>query len=134
MKALSATLGAILVTALLCGVSRMPAQTGIPAGYSLGTEASVVATYYREKSAYYRFDHLRAGATQTVNGWWDVQDFAHSYFNPNAEEITVNLKMTSDDPKFVFTNGQVGTYTKEYHLKPLSGTSDNVYIGAPFIA
>jgi hypothetical protein len=49
-------------------------------------------------------------------------------FNPNAEEITVNLKMTSDDPTFVFANGQVGTFTNIYRLKPLHGHTDNVYI------
>lgn len=93
-----------------------------------GTEAAVRTTYYREKSTYYRFDHLRAGALRTARGWWNVQDFAHSLFNPNSAEITVKLKMISDDPKFVFANSQVGTYTKEYHLEALRGATDNVYL------
>lgn len=93
-----------------------------------GTEAAIRTTYLREKGTHFRFDHLRAGALRTPKGWWSVQDFAHSLFNPNSEEITVKLKMTSDDAKFVFANGQVGTFTKEYHLKPLLGTTDNVYL------
>ena len=31
-------------------------------------------------------------------------------FNPTAEEITVTMKMVSDDPQFVFANGQTGTF------------------------
>lgn len=134
MKINFVTIGAMLVALLLCNAPRLPAQAANRAGYAAGTEANVLTTYYREKSTHYRFDHLRAGVTQTANGWWDVQDFADSFFNPNAEEITINLKMISDDPKFTFANGQVGTYTKEYHLKPLFGTTDNIYIGANFVA
>jgi hypothetical protein len=134
MKAFSGTLVAMLAILLLYNAPQLQAQATNRGGYALGTEASVLTTYYREKSTYYRFDHLRAGVTQTASGLWDVQDFAHSYFNPNAEEITINLKMTCDDPKFVFADGQVGTYTKQYRLKPLSGITDNVYIGANFVA
>jgi len=97
-----------------------------------GIEAAIRTTYVREKSTRFYFDHLRAGAIRTPRGWWNVQDFAHSLFNPNAEPITVNLKMTSDDPKFVFANGQVGTFTKAYALKPLFGATDNVYICPAF--
>ena len=52
---------------------------------------------------------------------WNVQDFASSFFNPHPEEITVTMKMVSDDPKFLFANGQVGTYTKTYKLRPMQG-------------
>jgi hypothetical protein len=127
-------LGAMLAVLLLYNSACLPAQAAHRARLAGGTEAGVRATYYREKSTYFRFDHLRAGVITTAKGWWNVQDFADSFFNPNAEEITVNLKMTSDDPKFVFTNGQIGIYTKQYHLKPLFGVTDNIYIGAPFVA
>ncbi len=85
-----------------------------------------------EKSTYFRFDKIRSGAIKTDKGW-NVQDFATSLFNPNSEEITVTWKMISDDPKFVFANGQVGTYTKIYKLKPMSGITDNVYMSPIFV-
>jgi hypothetical protein len=83
-----------------------------------------------EKATMHRFEKLRAGAIKTANGW-NVQDFASSFFNPNPEEITVTMKMVSDDPKFVFANGQVGTYTKTVKLRPMQGETDNIYIGSP---
>lgn len=86
-----------------------------------------------EKATVHRFENLRAGAIKTDKGW-NVQDFASSFFNPNPEEITVTMKMVSDDPEFVFANGQVGTYTKIYHFKPLCGKTDNVYICPAFEA
>jgi hypothetical protein len=104
------------------------AQVTNQAGQASGTEAAVRTVYFRQKGTDFRVDHLRAGAIRTPKGWWNVQDFAHSLFNPNSEEITVNLKMASDDPKFVFANGQVGTFTKTYQLKPLFGVTDNVYL------
>ena len=39
------------------------------------------------------------------------------------------MKMVSDDSKFVFANGQVGTYTKTYKFRPMQGDTDNIYIG-----
>lgn len=96
-------------------------------GPSLLAQAAAIGQQKVEKSMYYRFDKLRSGAIKIANGW-NVQDFASSLFNPNSEAITVNLKMVSDDPKFVFANGQVGTYTKSYQLKPMFGLTDNVYI------
>ena len=129
MKTLSANLGALLALLLLSSTPRLPAQATNRTA-NAGTEAAVRTTYYREKSTYFRFDHLRSGVIRTAEGWWNVQDFAHSMFNPNAEEITVTVKMTSDDPKFVFGNGQVGTYTKEYRVAPLQGTGGNVYLCA----
>ena len=119
------------ITAHRCSfVHRLPiVSTGLPhPEHASGTEAAVRTTYNREKSTHFRFDHLRAGAIRTAQGWWNVQDFAHSLFNPNSEEIIIDLKMISDDPKFVFANGQVGTYTKAYHLKPFFGITDNVYL------
>ena len=93
-----------------------------------GIQAAVRTTYYRQKSTHFRIDHLRSGAIRNTNGRWNVQDFAHSLFNPNLQAITVQLKMVSDEPKFVFANGQVGTFTKTYQLKPLFGVTDNVYL------
>lgn len=83
-----------------------------------------------EKATVHRFEKLRAGAIKTTNGW-NVQDFASSFFNPNPEEITVAMKMVSDDPKFVFANGRIGTYTKNVKLRPMQGETDNIYIGSP---
>ena len=83
-----------------------------------------------EKATIHRFEKLRAGAIKTDTGW-NVQDFASSFFNPNPKEITVTMKMVSDDPKFIFANGQVGTFTKTYKLRPMQGTTDNLYVGSP---
>ena len=66
-----------------------------------------------DKAETHRYVNLRAGAIKTDQGW-SVVDFASSFFNPNSEEITVAMTMISDDPKFLFANGQVGTYTKSY--------------------
>jgi hypothetical protein len=122
------TLPSLLLILVVSTASRLSAQVTHPTSRTGGTKAAVRATYYREKSTCFRLDHLRAGAIRTPQGWWNVQDFAHSLFNPNSQEITVSLKMTSDDPKFVFANGQVGTYTKVYQIKPLFGVTDNVYL------
>jgi hypothetical protein len=80
-----------------------------------------------KKDTIFRIDNLRSGSIKTDKGW-SVQDFAHSFFNPNSDEITINLKMVSDDRNFVFANGQTGTFTKTYQLKPLFGITDNVFI------
>jgi len=122
----------MLILLLVCTAAARSGSSANQTGDANGTEAAVRTKYYRQKSTHYRFDHLRSGAIRTARGWWNVQDFAHSLFNPNSEEITVNLKMVSDDPKFVFANGQVGTYTKTYHLKPLFGVTDNVYLCPEF--
>lgn len=109
------------------GLARSPKAANEPR-QAPGTEAAIRTTYFSKKSTHFRFDDMRSGAIRTAKGRWNVQDFAYSLFNPSSEEITVNLKMVSDDPRFVFANGQIGTYTKAYHLKPLFGTTDNVYI------
>jgi hypothetical protein len=83
-----------------------------------------------EKSTVHRFEKLRAGAIKSAKEW-NAQDFASSFFNPNPQEITVAMKMVSDDPKSVFANGQVGIYTKTYKLRSMQGTTDNIYIGSP---
>jgi len=83
-----------------------------------------------EKATRHRFEKLRSGAIQTATGW-HVQDFASSFFNPNAREIIVAMKMVSDDSHFVFANGQVGIYTKTYKLPPRQGTTDNIFRGSP---
>lgn len=84
------------------------------------------APYPVKKDTRFRVNNLRSGAIKTSQGW-NVQDFAHSLFNPNSEEITISLKMDSDDPNFVFSNGQKGTFTKTYKVKPLFGVTDNVF-------
>ena len=84
-----------------------------------------------KKDTFIKVENLRSGAIKTEEGW-NVQDFAHSLFNPDPEEITINLKMKSDDPNFVFANHQKGTFTKTYKLKPFNGTTDNVYIAPAF--
>jgi hypothetical protein len=53
-----------------------------------------------------------------------------AFFNPHPEEITVAMKMVSDDPKFFFANGQVDTYMKSYKLRPMRGTTDNMFVGS----
>ena len=96
--------------------------------YSMADNGSSPSTAERsgEKAKKHRFDKLRAGAVKTDNGW-NVQDWAISMFNPNSEPITVTLKMVSDDPEFVYTDKQVGTYTKSYQIGPMQGATDNVY-------
>jgi hypothetical protein len=84
-----------------------------------------------KKDTLFRVANLRSGSIKTEKGW-SVQDFAHSFFNPNQDTITISLKMVSDKPDFVFANGQVGTYTKTYKLKPMFGMTDNVFIATPF--
>ena len=83
-----------------------------------------------EKALIHRFERLRAGAVKIEKGW-NVQDFASALFNPAAEAITVSMKMVSDDPKFRFANGQVGTFTKSYPLRPMQAQTDNIYLGNP---
>lgn len=116
---------------LLIG-SPLLAQIPNPGVDASGTQSAVRTTFHPWKSDHFRFDHLRSGAIRTAKGWWNVQDFAYALFNPNAEEITVNLKMVSDDPNFVFANGQVGTFTKTYHIKQMFGISENMYICPAF--
>jgi len=83
-----------------------------------------------EKARVHRFEKLRAGAIKTAKGW-NVQDFASAFFNPSLEAITVSMKMVSDDPKYRFANGQVGTFTKTYQLRPMQALTDSIYIGNP---
>ena len=84
-----------------------------------------------KKDTIFRVENLRSGSIKTDKGW-NVQDFAHSFFNPNPDTITISLKMVCNDPDFVFANGQIGTYTKTYNLKPMFGITDNVFIAPPF--
>jgi len=91
----------------------------LPAGRKLG-----------EKAMLHRYEKLRAGAIKTRKGW-NVQDFASSFFNPNPVKIVVTMKLVSDDPKFHFNTGQVGTYTKRYTIPPMQGVTGNIYIGSP---
>ena len=91
--------------------------------------ASKVRNLRGGKSTVFRFENLRSGAIRTKNGW-NVQDFAPSFFNPNSVQITVNMTLVSDDPKFVFSNGRIGTYTKTHVFRPMFGATDNIYIGS----
>jgi hypothetical protein len=111
---------------------RAAEPASVPAAATDTASHAVLQTGVRlgEKGTVHRFERLRAGAIKTATGW-NVQDFASSFFNPNSEEITVTMKMVSDDPKFVFANGQVGTYTKTLKLRPMQGETDNIYIGSP---
>src|SRR5579862_7182168 len=54
MKTAVAAPAAVLAIFLLPDASRLPAQAANPTGLAQGTEASVLTTYYREKSTYYR--------------------------------------------------------------------------------
>ena len=83
-----------------------------------------------EKALVHRFERLRAGAIKTAKGW-NVQDFASGFFNPHSEPIVVSMKMVSDDPNFVFSNGQMGTFTKSYLIRPMHSQTDNIYLGSP---
>lgn len=83
-----------------------------------------------EKSTVFRFSRLRSGAIKRGREW-EVQDFASGFFNPNPAPIVVTMTATSDDPRFVFANGRTGTFAKTYVLAPMSGTTDNIYIGSP---
>jgi hypothetical protein len=78
------------------------------------------------KSTRHVYTHLRSGAVRTSNGW-NVKDFAASIMNPNAEGISVVLKMISDDPKFVFRDGSVGIWAHTYEIPPLSSVTYNPY-------
>jgi len=123
----------LLVTLLASIKSGLAAEPPIRLPNPTGGESAVKPRYSREKSTFFRLEKMRSGAIKTARGW-NVQDFATSLFNPNSEQITVTWKMISDDPKFVFSNGQIGTYTKRYHLTPMFGTTDNVYICPAFEA
>lgn len=129
---LCVALGFVLIFLLRSGGLSLSPKGANQPRQAPGTETAVRTFYFSEKSTHFRFDHMRSGAIRTANGRWNVQDFAYTLFNPNSGEITVNLRMVSDDAKFVFANGQVGTYTKVYHLKPLFGVSENVYICPAF--
>lgn len=78
------------------------------------------------KSTHHRYTNLRAGVIKTSKGW-SVKDFAVAVMNPNSQEITVTWKLISDDPKFVFRGGSVGTWTRSYKIPPMAGYTYNVY-------
>lgn len=110
-----------------CSVSKSRDQN--PGVILYGTNS--IMPFPVKKDTFFRVANLRAGAIKTEKDW-DIQDFAHSLFNPDSGEITINLKMVSNDSDFVFANHQKGTFTKIYKLKPFSGTTDNVYIAPAF--
>jgi len=112
-------LGAVEPVPLPVAATSTASHAVIEAGKRLG-----------EKALVHRFEKLRAGAIKTEKGW-NIQDFASGFFNPHREAITVTMKMVSDDPRFVFSNGQVGTFTKTYQMRPMHSQTDNIYLGSP---
>ena len=78
------------------------------------------------KSTHYIASGLRAGAIKTSNGW-NLKDFAASIMNPNSVEITVTWKLISDDSKFAFRDGSLGTWTQTFKIPPMSSGTFNVY-------
>ena len=125
--------GAFYVLVGLIASSLRAAESASPPAAATSTASHAVipaGKHLGEKALVHRFERLRAGAIKTEKGW-NVQDFASAFFNPSLEAITVSMKMVSDDPKFRFANGQVGTFTKTYQLRPMQGCTDNIYIGNP---
>jgi hypothetical protein len=115
-----------LLSLLIAVVVALPARGQEPV--SCPAPGCGPGSHIGEKSTVFRFRNLRAGAIKTDKGW-NVQDFASSFFNPNSVQITVTMTLVSDDPKFVFNNGQIGTFTKTFVLPPMFGITDNIYIG-----
>jgi hypothetical protein len=124
------------ILCLLAGLVALPVGAAEPASLpvaSTSTASHAVVPAGRcpgEKALVHRFERLRAGAIKTDSGW-NVQDFASSFFNPTLGEITVSMKMVSDNQDFHFANGQTGTYTKSYKVRPMQGCTDNIYLGSP---
>ena len=118
----------LLNSCLIAEIGVLPAQAEEPA--SCPAKKCCYTPQLGEKSTVFRFKNLRSGAVKTEKGW-KVQDFASGFFNPNSTQITITMTAISDDPKFVFANGKVGTYTKTYVLKPMFGITDNIYIADP---
>ncbi len=117
----------------LLAASLAAAESASPPAAATSTASHAViqaGQHWGEKARVHRFERLRSGAVKTEKGW-NVQDFASAFFNPSKEEITVSMKMVSDDPKFRFANGQVGVFTKTYTLGPMRACTDNIYIGSP---
>ena len=121
---------------LLIGLIAFPLDAAEPASLPVAATSTAshamtqAGRHLGDKATVHRFERLRAGAIKTEKGW-NVQDFASSFFNPTLEEITVSMKMVSDNPNFRFANGQTGTYTKTYKVRSMQGCTDNIYIGSP---
>jgi len=121
---------------LLVGLIAFPLAAAEPASLPVAATSTAshaviqAGRHLGEKAVVHRFERLRAGAIKTASGW-NVQDFASSFFNPTLEELTVSMKMVSDNPNFRFANGQTGTYTKTYKVRPMQGCTDNIYVGSP---
>ncbi len=124
------------IPCLLLGLIASPLGAAEPASLPVATTSTASHAVMQagkrlgEKAIAHRFERLRAGAVKTEKGW-NVQDFASGFFNPTLEEITVSMKMVSDNATFRFANGQAGTYTKIYKLRPMQGCTDNIYVGSP---
>lgn len=95
-------------------------ESSSPAQVSAGTAPSVMT-----KSTHFLFTGLRSGVIKTSAGW-NAKDFAVHIMNPNLNEITVTWKLISDDPKFIFRDGSVGTWSKSQRIPPLGAGSYNV--------
>jgi hypothetical protein len=81
-----------------------------------------------------RFDyaHLRSGSIKTQDGW-NFADFAISLMNPNSVPLDVVMTLRSDDPHFQFRGGKIGTWSRTFHMAPLSVMTANIF-GYPTLA
>ena len=124
------------ISCLLVGLVVLPLGAAEPAPFPVAATSTAShaviepGKHLGEKALVHRFEKLRAGAIKTEKGW-NVQDFASAFFNPSREAFVVTMKMVCDDPTFVFSNGQVGTFTKTYQMRPMHSRTDNIYLGSP---
>jgi hypothetical protein len=81
------------------------------------------------KTTHRIYPGMRSGVIRTARGW-NAKDFAASLMNPNSTEITVVWKLTSDDPKYTFRDGRVGTWMGRTQIAAMHGTTLNFYAPA----
>jgi len=81
------------------------------------------------KTTHRIYQGMRAGVIRTARGW-NAKDFAASLMNPNSTEITVVWKLTSDNPKYTFRDGRVGTWTGRTQIAAVHSTTLNFYAPA----
>jgi hypothetical protein len=78
------------------------------------------------KSPHRVYSGMRSGVIRTARGW-NAKDFAASLMNPNSTDITLVWKLTSDDPKYTFRDGRVGTWTGRTQIAAMHGATLNFY-------
>src|SRR5208337_3662706 len=98
------------------------------AGLAQAQPAQSTAT----KNTRFEYTHLRSGSIKTQDGW-NFADFAISLMNPNSESLDVVMTLHSDDPHFQFRGGMIGTWSRTFHLAPLSVMTANIF-GYPTLA